>query len=240
MKIYNPTYGALFEVDETNTADPEKIGRWVLSYAAKDRGLTEDEIKQLKQEGKIGSYPDEFYLVDAGEWPTARAAAHQNAVQVFKATDECGPMFRHTDKEGNRMERIGVRFVPGPVVDMILSREDDQAAAEVADLILSSTASRYRRLKSFQKSANEHARALVKCVKVNDTNSELQHAANCNLKSIERKILACLSQADKPKTPREIAEATELNRNTVRRELQEMLSKQLLKREDHYYSTPDT
>lgn len=235
MKIYNPTYGALFEVDEAKPADPEEIGKWVLSYAAKDRGLTEGEIKQLKQDGKIGSYPDEFYLVDAGEWSTARVAVHQNAVQVFKAIDEGGPVFRHADKEGNRIERIGVRFAPGPIVNVILDKEGEEAAANITEIILSSAASRYRRLKSFQKSANEHAKALVKCVKVNNAGLESPPTATHNLKPIERKILAYLSQESGAKTPKEIAEATELNRNTVRRELQEMLSKQLLKREEHHY-----
>jgi hypothetical protein len=81
MKIYNPTHGVLLEIDEEHPADPASVGRWVLNHTSPERGLTPNEIAELKTNGKVGFYPDEFYLVDADTpWPPEKALRHQHAV----------------------------------------------------------------------------------------------------------------------------------------------------------------
>ena len=158
MRIYNPTYGALFEFDEAKPADPKEIGAWQLSYASPERGLTSNEIQKLLSNGKIGSYPDEIHLVGSEQWPLSRVQTHQRAVKAFEAVNREGPRFAHKDKLGNMRERIVVNFVSGPIVDLILaSKSVEEAASKVYEMILSDVAAQFRKLKSFQAMAQTHA-----------------------------------------------------------------------------------
>jgi len=122
VKLYNPTYGVLFMFNETRSVDPEQIDKWTLSYASPERGLTPSEISELKTEGRIGAYPDEFLLVGTNGWPLERVQRHQRAVQAFRQANEKGPVFQHWDNVSriNNRERIVLDFVPGPIVDTIL------------------------------------------------------------------------------------------------------------------------
>jgi hypothetical protein len=235
LKIYNPTYGAIFDIDETKPVDPKEIGAWQLSYAAHDRGLTREEIDQIKTRGKIGDYPDEFVLIGSNEWPAEKVDVHHKAVLAFNATNEGGPKIAHADKLGNKMERIRVHFVPGPIVDMILSN-GKRCTQEVCDIILSNTASRFKHLKSFQLAAREHARALVKGVRRVTQGADLKMFARPREAGTTRKhILESLSRVDSM-TPIQVASFTGLNHNTVRRELQDLLDDGLVVRDNHSYS----
>jgi len=176
LQVYNPSYGALFEFDETQPADPAKIGRWTLNYTSRDRGLTPDEIEELKANGKIGSYPDEFFLVGFGEWPLERVLLHRQAVQAFRRVNESGPAFPHRDRLGNKRVKVTLNFIPGPVVDIILESSRDTATEKVSRMILAAVPSRFRTLRSFQKKAMEHARNLVEAVTSNSTVLQIKPA----------------------------------------------------------------
>jgi DNA-binding transcriptional ArsR family regulator len=236
LKIYNPTYGAIFDIDETKPADPEEIGAWQLSYAAHDRGLTSEEIDEIKAKGRIGFYPDEFVLVDSNEWPATKVNIHCKAVHAFDAVNQEGPRFRHADRLGNKSERIRVDFVPGPIVDMILS-SGKRCTRNICDIILYNTASRFKHLKSFQRATREHARALVKGVRKVTKDADLKMFARPQeVRTTRKRILGTLSQASSPMTPIQVASSTGLNRNTVRRELQDLLDDGLVVRDNHSYS----
>lgn len=166
LKLYNPTYGALFEFDEMKPADPKEIGSWILSYSSPKRGLLASEITELRSTGKIGQYPDEFYLVDGSEWSQSRVLAHKEAIETLEAINEQGPLFHYEDHLGNENERIKVHFVPGPIVDLISGAESDEAAvSKIYELITSIAAARFKNLVEFQRQSRFHARNLVEAIR---------------------------------------------------------------------------
>ncbi len=239
MKIYNPTYGSIFDIDETKPADPKEIGVWQLSYAAHDRGLTREENDQIKTRGKIGDYPDEFVLVGSNEWPAEKVDVHHKAVLAFKAINEEGPKIAHTDKLGNRMKKIEVLCVPGPVVDIILSNRGG-CTKEICNIILSNTSSRFSHLKSFERATREHAKALVRGVRkvAENTNAEM-FASPRKMRAKQKRILESLSRVNSM-TPIQVSSFTELNRNTARLDLQELLDNEFFVKENHAYSLRKT
>jgi len=240
MKIYNPTYGALFEVDETHPADPAAVGRWTLNYTAPGRGLTPNEIAELKAKGKIGFYPDEFFLVDdTAQWPLEKALSHQRAVQAFQKTNENGPIHPHWDRVAsiNKRDRVTVNFVPGPIVDQILTESGDSAVENVYRTILADAGATFRTNKEFQGKARVHAHSLVHAVRemCSSARNGKTSAQNNSSPLIRESILKFLHDEEQLCSPREIANRTGLNRNTVRRELQQLLSKGLITRQEHKY-----
>lgn len=243
IRIYNPTYGALFEFDETRPADPKRIGAWALSYASPDRGLTPEEIATLKADGKIGFYPDEFFVVGSEEWPIEKVLRHQHAVQAFKGINMEGPSFPHCDDLSNKRDRIRVDFVPGPIVDTILESSRDTAVDKVYRMVLQGVGSRFRALKAFREKALEHARNLVEAVKgVNNSMPAPQTSPRDERPRTpaRERLLKFLAEAPVPLLPVDIARETGLNRHTVRRELQELLRDGLVVKQGHSYSLART
>lgn len=256
VKLYNPVYGVLFEFDETQPVDPAHFRQWVLNFTSLDRGLTHDEVMLLKTEGKIGTYPDEFYLVDSKEesykvsWSLDRVARHKQAVEAFQKVNENGPPFPHWDHIAkiNKRDRIMVNFVPGPIVDSILTSSRDSAIDQIYRMIIADAASSFRNLKAFQGKALEHARNLVDAVRQAAANSafpnnESQEGEKMTCKKEERssstvreQISAVLANEKAPLSPIEIAQKTRLNRHTVRRELQDMRRQGLVTCNEHRYS----
>jgi hypothetical protein len=248
MKIYNPVYGALFEVDENHPADPMAIGQWILNYSSPERGLTPNEITELKTKGKIGAYPDEFFLVDTTmQWSLEKATRHRMAIQAFQKINEAGPPFSHWDNISsvNKRERIAVNFVPGPVVDGILTASNDSAVENVYRTILANVASRFRTNKAFQEKTREHARNLVQAVRevCLPARNGTFITQNNDSTPIREHILKFLDDKEQLFSPLEIAGGTHLNRNTVRRELQQLLCEGHIVRLGHNYgrksSTPE-
>jgi hypothetical protein len=256
VKIYNPSFGALLEFDEKRPVDSARIGQWELSYASPDRGLTQKEITQLKTQAKIGFYPNEFFLVDSNgasthqnAWPLDKAVRHRRAVHAFERVNENGPLFLHWDhiSKVNKRERIRVNFVLGPIVDSVLASSRDSAIEHVHRMILTDAASRFRAMKTFREKALEHARNLVDAVRdATGRNGLPNNAEEEKMRTGERgrqasstvrdRILAVLASEHQALLPVEIAEKAELNKHTVRRELQQMLDRGLLTRNEHRYS----
>ncbi len=242
MRIYNPIYGALFEIDENQPADPKAVGEWTLNYTSPTRGLTPDEITEIKTHTKIGFYPDEFFLVDpTTQWPVERALRHQQAIQAFQKINEDGPAYPHWDNIAsmNRRDRITVNFVPGPIVDQILAASSDSAVEDVYRAILDGVGSRFRAIKEFQDKAREHAHNLVQAVKDANQDAKNEKAPTPtqdtgSLPTRER-ILQFVQDKEELFAPREIADKTGLNRNTVRRELQQLLKAGLITCREHKY-----
>jgi BarA-like signal transduction histidine kinase len=258
VRIYNPVSGALFEFDETHPVDAASIGAWELSYASPDRGLTQKEITQLKTQGKIGTYPDEFFLVDSSGasthenvWPLDKALRHQRAIRSFERVNENGPPFPHWDhiSKVNKREKIMVNFVPGPIVDSILASSRESAIDHVYRMMLTDAASTFRTMKTFQEKALEHARNLVDAVRdAAGRNGLPNNAEQADEKmttggkgkqassTVRDRILAVLASEHQSLLPIDIAEKAGLNRHTVRRELQQMLNRGLVTRNRHQYS----
>lgn len=242
MRIYNPIYGALFEIDENQPADPKAVGEWTLNYTSPTRGLTPDEISEIKTNEKIGSYPDEFFLVDpTTSWTIEKTLRHQQAVQAFQKINENGPLYPHWDHVAsiNRRDRIAVNFVPGPIVDQILAASSDSAVEDVYRAILDGVGSRFRAVKEFQDKAREHAHNLVQAVKEahQDTRNEKvpTHGQDTSSLPTRERILRFVQDKEELFSPREIADKTGLNRNTVRRELQQLLKGGLITCREHKY-----
>jgi hypothetical protein len=261
VKLYNPVYGVLFEFDETQPVDPAHVGQWVLNFTSPDRGLTHDEVMQLKTEGKIGTYPDEFYLVDSAispseekgykvSWSLDRVTRHKQAVQAFQKVNENGPPFPYWDHIAkiNKRDKIAVNFVPGPVIDSILTSSRDSAIDQIYRMIIADAASPFRNLKEFKGESLEHARNLVDAVRQAAAqsafpNNESQEGEKMTCKKEERtsstvreQISAALANEKAPLLPIEIARKTRLNRHTVRRELQDMRRQGLVTCNEHRYS----
>jgi len=262
LKVYNPTYGKLFEFDEARPADPARVGGWVLNYASPDRGLTSAEIEELKTRGKISDYPDEFCLVDSTEWPLERTLRHQRAVKAFIQVNDNGEEFHYWNHLSNlnKRNRITLNFVPSPIVDMILQSSCDSAEEQVHRIIVNDAASEFRKKKTFQELAREHARKLVQAVRqangtvssANNSSPSVAHAplqekssgkttppeesAAQKTSPIRQRILECLAETTAPVPPLEIANRTDLNRHTIRRELQELLRQGLVIRQEHNYA----
>jgi len=252
VKVYNPTYGALFQFDEKSPADPAEIGLWELSYASPERGLTPEELDVLKREHNIGFYPDEFFLVPSEEWPLGKTLRHQRAVQAFKQVNGNGPRFSHWNHvaKDNKRERVTVNFAPGPIVDSILASSRESAIEHVYRMMLTDAASRFRTMKTFQEKALEHARNVVDAVRdVAGRNGFLNNKEREDEKmrtdergrrassTVRDRILAVLATSkDEPLLPVDIAKKAGLNRHTVQRELQQMLDEGLVTRTEHRYS----
>lgn len=239
MKIYNPVYGALFEIDETHPADPVAVGQWVLNYTSPGRGLIPDEIAELKAKGKIGFYPDEFFLVgDTARWSLGKVLNHQRAVQAFQKANGNGPAYPHWDHVAsiNKRDRITVSFVPGPIIDQILAASNDSAVENVYRTVLADVGAEFRTNKAFQEKARTHAHNLVHAVKEAyiDARNGNASSQDDSSPSIKERIMKSLNE-EQLLFPREIANRTGLNRNTVRRELQQLLKDGLITRREHKY-----
>jgi len=166
MRIYNPTYGALLEFDETKPANPKEVGRWVLSYVSRDRGLLLEEIEELKRNGKVGFYPDEFYLIGKEEWTEEKVKEHMEAVRRFELVNENGPEIYYKDTCGNDQTRIRVFFVAGEIVNTIQKAQSDREAVEkVCAFVISYTQKAFSKLDDFQRKARSHAFNLVMAVR---------------------------------------------------------------------------
>ncbi len=242
MRVYNPVYGALFEVDENHPANPTAVGQWMLNYSSPTRGLTPNEIAEIKANGKIGFYPDEFFLVDpttTTAWPLEKTLCHQRAVQAFQRVNEIGPLYPHWDNVAriDKRDRIAVHFVPGPVVDQILATSNDSAVENVYRTILAGVGAKSRTNKKFQEKARAHAHNLVQAVReaYSDARNGKTHSPSNSQRSIREHILKLLRDEKQLSSPIEIADKAGLNRNTVRRELQQLLSEGLIIRQARKY-----
>jgi len=99
--------------------------------------------------------------------PLDKVLRHQRAVRAFERVNESGPPFLHWDhiSKVNKIEKITVNFVPGPIVASILASSHDSAINHVYRMILTDGASTFRTMKTFQDKALEHARNLVDAVR---------------------------------------------------------------------------
>ena len=162
--IYNPTYGSLQKKSLNKTLPEEEP--WQLSYASPERPLKKSEIRQLLRKGKIGTYPDEFYLVKKkGRWNEKRVKKHLKQVEAFEKTNENGEPFKWRDKYGNEEGRIYLNFVPGPIVDLVNSTSKADAVEKLTQFMLNQASARDRKKKAFQEAVRRHAEKLVEAVR---------------------------------------------------------------------------
>jgi len=162
--IYNPTYGSLQRKSLSKTL-PEEKSYWILSYAS-ERPLTKSEIEQLLKKGKIGTCPDEFYLVKKrGRWTEEKVKKHLKQIKIFRKVNEKGEPFKWRDKYGNENDKIFLNFVPGSIVDFINRSSREKAIEGLTEFMLNQASTRDRRKKSFQEACRRHAERLVDSVR---------------------------------------------------------------------------
>jgi len=163
VEIYNPTYGALFTVDLTKTLPESEV--WVMSYASPDRPLKESEKKALMETGKIGVYPDEFYLVGREGLTRELVLKHQEQIKRYEKANEQGETYPWVDRDGNPRDKVYVPFVPGPMVDIINNNPDAKAVEFLLQFMLDWAQKKYQKTRSFQDACLRHARKLVNAVR---------------------------------------------------------------------------
>jgi len=159
--IYNPTYGSLQVKDLNDTLKEED--HWVQSYVSSDRPLKECE-KKLLCSGKMGYYPDEFYLVDKLV-SKELVQTHLEQIKAFSARNQNGPEIEWKDTLGNEETRLRVAFVPGPIVDLINQTENSLSARYLFEMMLEKASSLYRNKRCFQKCAQKHSWDVILAVR---------------------------------------------------------------------------
>lgn len=160
--IYNPTYGSV-QVKDLTEKPLDEAHVWEQSYASSDRPLKESEVKLLEQ-GKMGYYPDEFYLV--GKLVSKKLVSiHQRQVKAFSLVNHNGPAVDWKDKCGNKRTQLSINFVPGPMVDIINQATNFQAANALFEIMCAGTSRTYHERKNFKKHARKFGWDLVMAVR---------------------------------------------------------------------------
>ena len=188
--LYNPTDGELDRVDLSRTVPETQENKWLGYTGCAGRGILKERMrKQLLKTGHLEEYPYEVFLVGRGKWTAEKVKHHMKQVQVFnkvnspqgalgyrglnkrKTTSDAylepqgaAEKIDWTDKEGNDYEYIHVKYVSGPMVDLIESNSRKKAVDFLKEFILNSAQSKSKNLKSFQAAAQRHAEKLVDTV----------------------------------------------------------------------------